>query len=121
VYTVILTQTTSLNNSSVINLLESSLAVAISDPATRFSKAKIQETLKLSLGQEFNLLGVAGVTLSICAKNGCVRPHPTKALSPSQRRPLRLNNTPSLKAPIQSDPSAQPQAPNKPDRSELQA
>ncbi len=61
-YTAVLTQTTSLNNSSVINLLESSLAVAISAPATRFSKAKIQETLKLSLGQEFNLLDVAGVT-----------------------------------------------------------
>ena len=61
-YTAALRQTTSLNNSSVINLLESSLAVAISAPATRFSKAKIQETLKLSLGQEFNLLDVAGVT-----------------------------------------------------------
>ena len=61
-YIAVLIQTTSLNCSSVINLLESSLAVAISDPATRFSKAKTQETLKLSLGQEFNLLDVAGVT-----------------------------------------------------------
>lgn len=48
---------------SVVELLQNGLRIAISDQITRFSKAKIEETLKLSLGERFDLLDVAGVTL----------------------------------------------------------
>jgi hypothetical protein len=49
--------------SSVIESLESGLEIAISDQITRYSKAKIEETLKLSLGERFDLLDIAGITL----------------------------------------------------------
>lgn len=53
-----------LNRATLRDALEKGLAIAITDPITRFSKAKIEETLKLSLGERLNLLDVAGVTLT---------------------------------------------------------
>ncbi len=47
----------------VVNVLDKGLEIAISDQVTRYSKAKIEETLKLSLGECFDLLDIAGVTL----------------------------------------------------------
>jgi hypothetical protein len=47
----------------VTNLLENGLKIAISDQVTQFSKAKIEDTLKLSLGERFDLLAISGVTL----------------------------------------------------------
>lgn len=47
----------------VANVLEKGLAIAIADQMTRYSKARIEETLKLSLGECFDLLDIAGVTL----------------------------------------------------------
>lgn len=48
---------------SVIELLQTGLEIAISDQVTRYSKSKIEETLKLSLGERFDLLDIDGVTL----------------------------------------------------------
>ncbi len=47
----------------VANVLEKGLGIAIADQMTRYSKARIEETLKLSLGECFDLLDIAGVTL----------------------------------------------------------
>jgi len=47
----------------VANVLEKGLRIAIADQMTRYSKARIEETLKLSLGECFDLLDIAGVTL----------------------------------------------------------
>jgi hypothetical protein len=51
------------NPAGVSDILEKGLEIAISDQVTRYSKARIEETLKLSLGKEFDLLDIAGVTL----------------------------------------------------------
>ncbi|MDA0340506.1 MAG: hypothetical protein O3B74_02795 [Proteobacteria bacterium] len=138
VYTAVLAQTISRNYSSVIDLLESGLAIAISDPVTRFSKAKIEETLKLSLGQEFDLLDVAGVTLLNLRQERVREATPKEAALIATTVAIEAQQAADAEAPIQidqptdqlaqptekptqNDPNAEPEAPDKPDKSELQA
>jgi hypothetical protein len=63
VYSEELAKTISTEITEVANLLEDGLEIAIIDQVTRFSKAKIEDTLKLSLGERFDLLEISGVTL----------------------------------------------------------
>ncbi len=63
VYTDELVEAIRQHPEGVSNVLEKGLAIAISDQITRYSKARIEETLKLCLGECFDLLDIAGVTL----------------------------------------------------------
>jgi hypothetical protein len=63
VYTDELARTIKEDPGTVVEILENGLEIAITDQITRYSKAKIEETLKLSLGERFDLLDIVGVTL----------------------------------------------------------
>lgn len=63
VYSDALARTIQEDPDRVAKVLQNGLQLAISDQITRYSKGKIEETLKLSLGECFDLLDIAGVTL----------------------------------------------------------
>lgn len=63
VYTEALADAIRQHPEGVALALEKGLQIAIADQVTRYSKARIEETLKLSLGECFDLLDIAGVTL----------------------------------------------------------
>lgn len=78
---------------SVAETLEYGLKIAISDQVTRYSKAKIEETLKLSLGERFDLLDIADVTLLDMRQERVVDPPeniPDVETSPSDETPAPI-------------------------------
>lgn len=56
------------------DLLQTGLAVAINDPVVRYSKSKIEETLKMSLGSQVDLRDVAQIHLLKLSQKRLLKP-----------------------------------------------